>query len=99
MIGNERLQRAGQVNIEQLKLVSSNNEVVDLTEFLVELNIYEDIFSSHLYGDVLLTDSRNLIDDLNIHGEEFINVKLRTPSFDDKDTIEKTFRVFKISNR
>ena len=99
MIGNERLQRAGQVNIEQLKLVSSNNEVVDLTEFLVELNIYEDIFSSHLYGDVLLTDSRNLIDDLNIHGEEFINVKLRTPSFNDKDTIEKTFRVFKISNR
>ena len=99
MIGNERLQRAGQVNIEQLKLVSSNNEVVDLTEFLVELNIYEDVFSSHLYGEVLLTDSRNLIDKLNIHGEEFLNVKLRTPSFDEKDIIEKTFRVFKISNR
>jgi hypothetical protein len=99
MIGEEGLQRAGQVTIEQLKLVSSKNTVIDLTEFLVELHVYEDIFKNHLYGEILLTDSRNIIDKLNIHGEEFLNIKLKTPSFSDKDVIEKTFRVFKISNR
>ena len=33
------------------------------------------------------------------HGEEFLNVKLRTPSFPDSEIIEKTFRVFKLSDR
>jgi hypothetical protein len=61
--------------------------------------IYEDIFKNHLYGEILLTDSRDIIDKLNIHGEEFLNIKLKTPSFSDKDIIEKTFRVYKISNR
>lgn len=93
------LQRAGAVNIEQLKLITSANEIVDLTEFLVELSIYEDIFSSHLYGSILLTDSRNILDIFNIHGEEFLNVRIKTPSFPDDAVIEKTFRVYKISDR
>ena len=96
---SKALSNPGDVTFKTVEIMSVNGDILDIKSFVVELNIYEDIFSSHLYGDVLLTDSRNLIDDLNIHGEEFINVKLRTPSFDDKDTIEKTFRVFKISNR
>ena len=99
MIGNQGLQRAGEVRIEQLKLINSSDEVIDLTEFIVELNLFEDIFKSYLHGNLVLTDSRNLIDKYNIHGEEFLNVKLRTPSFPDSAVIEKTFRVFKLSDR
>lgn len=97
MIGNDGLQRAGEVRIEQLKLINSADQVIDLSEFLVELNLYEDIFSNYLRGTIVLTDSRNLIDKFNIHGEEFINIRLRTPSF--TEIIQKTFRVFKISDR
>lgn len=97
MIGNDGLQKAGEVRIEQLKLINSSDEVVDLSEFVVELNIYEDIFSNYLRGNIVVTDSRNLIDKFNIHGEEFLNVRLRTPSF--TEVIEKTFRIFKLTNR
>ena len=97
MIGEQGLQRAGEVRIEQLKLINSADEVVDLSEFIVELNIYEDIFSNYLQGTIVLTDSRNIIDKFNIHGEEFINVKLRTPSF--TEVIQKTFRVYKLTDR
>lgn len=97
MIGNDGLQKAGEVRIEQLKLINSSDEVIDLSEFVVELNIYEDIFSNYLRGNIVVTDSRNLIDKFNIHGEEFLNVRLRTPSF--TDVIEKTFRIFKLTNR
>lgn len=99
MAGIDGLQRAGEVRIEQLKLINSADEIVDLTEFVVELNIFEDIFSNYLQGSIMLTDSRNLIDKLNIHGEEFLNVKLRTPSFPDSAIIQKTFRVYKVSDR
>lgn len=94
------LQKAGSVNIKELKLISSNDVVVELNEFLVELNLYEDIFSSHMYGDILLSDSRNLIDKLPIIGEEYLNVEFFTPSFEDQNqVIKKTFRVFKLSGR
>lgn len=99
MIGEQGLQKAGEVRIEQLKLINAGDEVIDLTEFVVELNIYEDIFKNYLNGNIVLTDSRNIIDKFNIHGEEFLNVKLRTPSFPDNQIIEKTFRVFKLTDR
>ena len=99
MIGEQGLQRAGEVRIEQLKLINSANEIIDLTEFIVELNIFEDLFKNYLHCNLVLTDSRNLIDRFNIHGEEFLNVKLRTPSFPDSEVIQKTFRVFKLSDR
>jgi len=92
------LQKAGSVNVRELKLISSNDVVIDLNEFLVELNIYEDLFSSHLYGDILISDSRNLIDTLPIIGEEFLNLEFFTPGFDNFK-IKKTFRVFRLSNR
>jgi len=99
MLGEQGLQRAGEVRIEQLKLINSANEIIDLTEFIVELNLFEDLFKNYLHGSIVLTDSRNLIDRFNIHGEEFLNVKLRTPTFPDSEVIQKTFRVFKLSDR
>ena len=99
MIGEQGLQKAGEVRIEQLKLINAADEIIDLTEFIVELNIYEDIFKNYLHGTIVLTDSRNIIDQYNIHGEEFLNVKFRTPSFPDSAVIQKTFRVFKLSDR
>jgi len=92
------LQKAGSVNIQEIKLLSSNNVEIDLNEFLVEVNLYEDIFSSHLYGDIFLSDSRNLIDLLPIIGEEYLNLTFFTPGFE-QYKIQKTFRVFRLSNR
>jgi len=93
------INRAGDVRIEKLTLISSDNKSIDLSEFLIELNIYEDIFSNYLQGNIVLTDSRNLIEKLNIHGEEVLLIKVRTPSLDETSVIKKTFRTFKISDR
>lgn len=95
----EGVTRAGDVRIEQLILVASNNTVIDLSEFLVELNIYEDMFSNYMHGNIVITDSRNLIEKLNIHGEEVIILKIRTPTLDEVSVIKKTFRTYKISDR
>ena len=96
-MADNAVQKAGSVKISELKLISSNNSVWDLTEFLVELNIFEDIFSNYLYGNIVLSDSRNLIEHVPIIGEEYLNVLVETPTFTSK--IQKTFRVFKTSDR
>lgn len=92
--------RAGSVDIVELKIIGNTGVVADLREFLVELNIYEDIFTNTLYGDILLSDSRNMIDFLPITGEEHLNIHFQTPSFEQTgDFVKKSFRVYRLSNR
>jgi hypothetical protein len=97
MPSKEGIQRAGDVVIEELKLISTDNIVFDLTEFLVEVNIFEDMFSTFLQGNIVVSDSLNLIEKAKIVGEELLILRIKTPSFDSK--IQKTFRIFKISDR
>lgn len=91
------IQKAGDVRIEELNLLSSENIVFDLRDFLVEFNLYEDMFAPCLRGNMVLSDSRNLIENAPIIGEEYINVKISTPGIDSK--IRKTFRIFKVTDR
>ncbi len=96
-MAEQGLQKAGSVVVEELKILTTKDTIIDLNEFFVELNIYEDMFSSHLYGNIVLSDSRNLIEHGPLIGEEYLNVKVRTPTF--PIAIQKTFRIFKIDNR
>lgn len=93
----KKLEFPGAVEIERLQLVSTRGIVVDLDDYLVELNIYEDIFAPALNGTIILSDKLNLIEKLPIVGEELLLIKLTTPTF--VDSIEKTFRVVKITDK
>ena len=42
------LKKAGDVQFDELKLINSTNEVIDLSEFLVEINIFEDIINNYM---------------------------------------------------
>lgn len=97
MANNTGVQKAGDVIIEQLSLVTSTNTVIDIREFLVELNLYEDMFANYLKGTIVLSDSRNLIEKGPIIGEEFLTLTVRTPSYE--DTIKKSFKIFSLSDR
>ena len=90
------LEYAGQIDIHQLKLISSTSgQIIDLDDYLIELNIFEDIFSNFLYGQIMLADSRNLISILPIIGEEYLLLKMSTPSLD--SSFDKTFRIYSIT--
>ena len=95
------LQTPGEVSIEELSLISTSGTSISLLDYFVELNIYESIFSNVMTGEIILSDSANLIKFFPIIGEEYLSVKLRTPGFYDNKrfNIEKTFRVFSIEDR
>jgi hypothetical protein len=90
------IQSPGEISIDELVLVSSKGSI-PLNDYLVELNIFESIFNNVLSGDVLLSDSRNLIKTLEIKGEELLIVKVHTPGLD--SVINKTFRVTSVEDR
>ena len=69
-----------------------------LKEQLKELNYYEDIYSSTIYGELVLFDATNIISNLRLNGTEFIEFKLKKYT-NDNVAIERTFRVYKIGER
>lgn len=98
---DEILQKAGSVLTEELFLTLADDTNVDLINFVVELNLYEDIFSPCMTGSAVIADSSNLIGELPITGSEFITIKYRTPTLEDipANVIEKSFQIYSIENR
>lgn len=91
------LSSAGNLDIESLKLVSSTGMIVDLDDYLIEFNLFEDIFSPTLHGTILISDSRNLVTIMPIIGEELLLVKMTTPSLG--ISIEKAFKIYGVTDK
>ena len=96
-MSKENLQAAGNVLIDELVLINHELKEIDVSNFLVEINIYEDIYSNTIYGDVILADSVNITNKYKIFGDEHLRVKVRTPTY--KDAISKTFKVYSLTNK
>ena len=90
-------QTAGTVDIHELVIFTGSGKFLDIKDYMSELNIYEDIFSPNMSGNFLFVDSRNLIKELPIVGEEYLYVKIETPS--SGQLIEKIFRVYSVTDR
>lgn len=97
MASTTPLQAAGKVEIQEITLISGNGIYNSLISYLVELNLYEDIYSGGLYGNLIISDSLGLINKMSIVGEEYLTIKIDTPSFN--TPIYKTFRCCGIDNR
>lgn len=94
---SDGIRYAGDVNIEAMLVYTNNGILIDLKDFLVEFNLYEDIFKHFLYGEIVVSDSINLIEKGPILGDESLFLSIRTPTF--PSAIKKDFRIFKVSSR
>lgn len=97
---------AGEVVIDEVILIAnivggSGAGVieVDLARSFAEINLFEDIFSNSLYGNILISDSNNLLNQLSIQGLEGLRLKFHTPGLTDKQTIYKTFGIYSITDQ
>lgn len=97
---NEVIRFAGDVSIDSIKIISSNGFGQDVTNQVVALEIYEDLWSPFISGVLALKDSLDLTNLFPFVGEEFVNIKIRTPSFDDKNKIiSDQYYIYKMTNR
>ena len=94
---------AGDFSLDEVKLVTSTGMVIDLSESVLGLSIYEDIFSLTITGTIAIADSVNLTSHGPIIGQEYLHLKIKTPSLSDEDSIinfsKNAFLVHTISKR
>ena len=110
---SDKITKPGDVIIASLTLnVVSSEDPLDLKPFMMEINLYEDIFSPSLHGSVIIRDSLNLIGRLPIIGDEVLTMDIQTPwaelggysksnlgTFDPINKIQKSFSVYAVKNR
>lgn len=91
------LQYAAQFELKSLVLIGASGQQIDVREIMYELNIFEDVFTNTMTGNLYLNDTQNIINLLPIVGVEHLVVTLHKPSTTWQ--FEKVFRVYKISDR
>ena len=94
-------QYAGEVNLEYIKIYSSEGVFADITDIVVSINIFEDIFSTAMTCNLVVVDNLNLIEKLPILGQEFVEMKLSSPQSNETadSVIEKRFVINTIASR
>lgn len=96
----EILEAPGQVLLDNLVLISfKTGNYLQIQDYLVEMNIYESIFSPTVSGEIILTDSRNLIKDFALLGDEYLSVTVRTPTLSTERSISKIFRIYALEDK
>lgn len=98
-----KLLQAGDVVYNEVLLLTQNG-IINIQDFVVEINIYEDMFSPCLHGNIIIRDTQNLIEKIPLIGDEVLTLDISTPQlpqskYDPTNCIQKSFAVYAIKNR
>lgn len=93
------LSYAGQYTLDSIDVLQPNGKAIDIKQQLVQLTLYEDIFSHFQSGNLVITDTYDLPNLFLNAGVDLLRVKVYTPSIDQKFYINKLFHIYKIDER
>lgn len=84
-------------DIKTLDLINSGGQVVDLRKVFIEIQLFQDLFSSVMSGSILLNDGHDIFNNFYFCGNEYIQLSIDKPSLN--SPIQKVFRVYKTAGR
>ena len=98
------IQYAGEYEIEEIKLFSSSGNIIPLGGLMMQLTLFENIFSPTMSGQITLLDTNSIVLNLPIIGQEYLSFKIKTASLGSEGTdiidyTENIFSVYKIDKR
>ena len=91
------LRYAGDVSIDNVTIISSKGVYQNVRNQVIQLRLFEDIFSPFITGAIVLKESFDLQSLLPLIGEEFLELKITTPTLD--KPIEGLFHIYKMSDK
>ena len=68
------LQYAGEYELREMKLLASSGNIIDLKNLVQTIEIFEDINSPTLSGNITLLDIDNVIENAPIIGQEYLSL-------------------------
>lgn len=95
---SNQLQAAGDINVEEIRITTTNGFYQDITNQVIGISIYEDIYSPFISGNLTVKDSLDMMNVFPFIGEEYLNMKLSTPALGKGDMNAK-FYITKMTDR
>jgi hypothetical protein len=84
-------------DIQSLDLINSGGQTLDLRRIFVEMQIYQDLYSSVMNGTILINDGNDVFGNFYLCGNEYLKVKIDKPGLG--RPLERMFRIYKASDR
>ena len=70
---------------------------LDIGSLWTAMSIFENIFTNTLTGNIILTDTHNLLSNFPIVGHETISVNVESPTIEGATPIKRNFKVYRVS--
>lgn len=94
------LRSAGDISVDKIVITSSKGVKLDVVNQMMQIQIFEDMFQTFTSGNIVLDDSLDLINFFPFIGEEYLELDLRTPTFEqDSKQISGKFYIYKMTDR
>lgn len=84
-------------DLKSVELINSQGVSIDVRYIMTELQIYQDLFSSVMSGEILLIDGTDMLNTLSMCGNEYIKIIIDKPGLN--EPLEKMFRIYKVTDR
>ena len=95
------MNQAGDYKLQEI-LLHGPTGTIDIKELMVELNVYESIYANSIYGNIVIADVANHIQNMPIIGQEMLQFKFSTDDNPENEEIDFTThfaRIYKVSDQ
>lgn len=93
------IRQTTQFIIQELVLELSDGKRMDIQNIVDETNLFDNLFTPCVSGNILVSDAVGLSEKLKLQGSEKIKIKIQKAQDEQALTFEKLFVVYKLSNR
>ena len=78
------IQYAGEYSLKEMKILTSAGAVFDIKNMVQEIEIFEDLNSPSLTGNITILDIDNVMENAPIIGQEYMSLKISTPTLEEE---------------
>lgn len=97
-VPSNTLRFAGDVSIDKCVITSKSGVYMDVKAQVLQIQIFEDIFAPFMSGSLVIKDSFDFTNLFPLRGEEFLELKVTTPTMPNGSIIGK-FHIYKQSDK
>jgi len=95
-----KVRMAGDITVQKVAIMSSNGKSLDVVNQMRQIEVFEDMFQPFITGTIVLDDSLDLVNYFPFIGEEYLDLEMGTPTFEeDTRKIKGKFYIYKMTDR
>ena len=99
MQSSQQLRFAGDFSLNRVQIVTQKGFYQDITNQVISIQFFEDVFSPFITGKIVVKESLDLINLFPFVGEEYLELDVNTPTYGDKAAIKGKYYIHKLTDR